>query len=59
MYRHGLGTRQTERLSMNRIDDMMNMSMFAIEATSSLVMIGLCVVDLVRVITKATRGMLF
>ena len=54
MYRHGLGTRQTERLSMNHIDDMMNMSMFAIEAASSLMMIGLGVVDLVRVITKAT-----
>ena len=54
MYRHGLGTWQTERLSMNHIDDMMNMLMFAIEATSSLVMIGLGVVDLVRVITKAT-----
>ena len=54
MYRHGLGTRQTERLSMNHIDDMMNMLMFAIETTSSHVMIGLGVVDLVRVITKAT-----
>ena len=44
---------------MNHIDDMMNMSMFAIEATSSLVMIGLGVVDLVRVITKTMRGILF
>ena len=54
MYRHGLETRQTERLSMSHIDDMMNMLMFTIEATSSLVMIGLVIVDLVRVITKAT-----
>ena len=59
MYRHGLGTGQTERLSMNHIDDMMNMWMFAIETTSSHVMIGLGVVDLVRVITKTMRGMLF
>jgi len=33
--------------------------MFAFEATSSLVKIGLGVVDLVRVITKTARGMLF
>ena len=59
MYIHGLGTRQTERLSMNHIDDMTNMLMFSIEATLSLVMIGLGVVDLVRVITKTMRGMLF
>ncbi|KAK1613726.1 hypothetical protein QYE76_019243 [Lolium multiflorum] len=47
MYRHGIGTQQTERLSMNHIDDMMNMLMFAIEAISSLVMIGLGAVDLI------------
>jgi hypothetical protein len=34
------------------MDDVMNISMFAFETTSSLVMIGLGVVDLVRVITK-------
>ena len=44
---------------MSHIDDMMNMLMFAIEAISSFVMIGLGVVDLVRVITKTMRGMLF
>jgi hypothetical protein len=33
--------------------------MFAIEATSSLGMIGLGVVDLIRVITKTMRGILF
>ena len=59
MYIHGLGTRNTERLSMNHIDDMMNMLMFVIETTSSHVMIGLGVVDLVRVITKTIRGILF
>jgi len=36
------------------MNDMMNISMFAFETTSSLVKIGLGVVDLVRVITKAT-----
>ena len=59
MYRHGLGTRKTERLSMNHIDDVMNMLMFAIETTSSHVMIGFGVVDLLRVITKTMRGVLF
>ena len=49
MYRHGLGTRETERLNTSHIDDMINMSMFTIETTSSLVMIGLDVVDLGRV----------
>jgi hypothetical protein len=52
MYRHGLGTRQTERVSMNHIDDVMNILMFAIETTSSHMMIRLDVVDLVRVITN-------
>ena len=37
----------------------MNMSMFAFVATSSHVMIGFGVVNLVCVITKMTRGMLF
>ena len=46
MYRHGLGTQQTERLNMSHMDDMINMLMFTIEATSSHVMIGLGVVDL-------------
>ena len=37
----------------------MNMAMFAFAATSSHVMIGFGVVNLVCVITKITRGMLF
>ena len=44
MYRHGLGTQETERLNMSHIDDMINMLMFTIETTSSHVMIGLDVV---------------
>ena len=58
MYRHGLGTRETERLNTSRIDDMINMLMFTIEATSSLVMIGLGVVDLDRVSLDQLGGML-
>ena len=54
MYRHGLGTQETERLSMSHLDDMINMSMFTMETTSSHVMIGCGVVDLDRVITKTT-----
>ena len=38
---------------------MMSMLMFAFAATSSHVMIGFGVVNLVCVITKMTRGMLF
>ena len=52
MHRHGLGTQETERLSMSHIDDMINMLMFTIEATSPHVMIGCGVVDLDHVITK-------
>ena len=51
MYRHDLGTRKAERLSMSHMVDMMNISMFSNETTSSLVMIGLGVVNLVCVIT--------
>ena len=58
MHRHGLGTQETERLNTNHIDDMINMSMFTIETTSSLVMIGLDVVDLDRVSLNQLRGML-
>ena len=39
---------------MSHIVDMMNILLFAFEATSSLVKIGHGVVDLVHVITKAT-----
>ena len=41
MYRHGLGTQETERSNMSHIVDMINMEMFTIETTSSHVMIGL------------------
>ena len=34
MYRHGLGTTETERLNTSHMDDMINMLMFTIEATS-------------------------
>ena len=46
MYRHDLGTQRTERLNMSHMDDMINMLMFTIEATSSHVMIGRGVVNL-------------
>ena len=59
MYRHDLGTRKAERPSMSHMVDMMNISMFADEATSSLVMIGLGVVNLVRVITLQLEGCCF
>ena len=49
MYRHGLGTQETERLNTSHMDDMINMLMFTIETTSSHVMIGFGVVDLDRV----------
>ena len=45
MYRHGLGTQETERLNTSHMDDMINMLMFTIEATSSHVMIGHGLVD--------------
>ena len=41
------------------MDDMMNIPMFYFAATPSHVMIGFGVVNLVYVITKTTRGMLF
>ena len=40
MYKHGLGNTRSESLNKNHIDDMINMVMFTIEATSSHVMIG-------------------
>ena len=49
MYRHGLGTQETERSNMSHIVDMINMEMFTIETTSSHVMIGLGLVNLDRV----------
>ena len=58
MYRHGLGTWETERLNMSHIDDMINMLMFTIETTSFLAKIGLGVVDLDRVSLDQLGGML-
>ena len=46
MYRHGLGTQETEWSNMSHIVDMINMKMFTIETTSSHVMIRLGLVDL-------------
>ena len=46
MYRHGLGTQETERSNMSHIVDMINMKMFTIETSSTHLMIGLELVDL-------------
>ena len=40
MYRHGLGTLETERSNVNHIVDMINIAMFTNETTPSHVMIG-------------------
>ena len=46
MYRHGLGTLETERSNVNHIVDMTNIEMFTIENYSSHVMIGHGLVDM-------------
>ena len=46
MYRHGLGTQETERSNMSHIVDMINIEMFTIETTPSHVMIGHDLVDM-------------
>ena len=56
MYIHGLGTQKTERLNMSHMDDMINMLMFTIEATSSHVMTGLGVVNLGHVSLNNYEG---
>ena len=56
MYRHGLRTRKTEWSNMSHMDDMINMSMFTIETTSSHVMIGLGVVNLDHVSLNNYEG---
>ena len=56
IYRHGLGTQETERSNMSHIVDMINMEMFTIEATSSHVMIGLGLVDLDHVTLRQPEG---
>ena len=56
MYIHGFGTQETERLNMSHMDDMINMLMFTIEATSSHVMIGLGVVNMDHVSLNNCEG---
>ena len=56
MYRHGLGTQETERSNMSHIVDMTNMEMFIIETTSSHVMIGLGLVNLDHVTLRRPKG---
>jgi len=56
IYRHDLGTRQTERLNMSHVNDMINMMMFTIETTSSHVTIGLGVVNLDHVSLNNYEG---
>ena len=51
MYRHGLGTVETERLNVNHIVDMINIEMSPLMTTPSHVMIGHALVDLNHVIT--------
>ena len=51
MYRHGLGTLETERSNVNHIVDMINIVMFTIENYPSHMMIGHGLVDLDHVIT--------
>ena len=51
MYRHGLGTLETERSNVNHIVDMINIVMFTIETTPSHVMIGHGLFDMDHVIT--------
>ena len=50
---------RTERLNTSHMDDMINMLMFTIEATSSHVMIGLDVADLDRVTQNNLRDVEF
>ena len=46
MYKHGLGTLETERSNVNHIVDMINIEMFTIVNSPSHVMIGHALVDL-------------
>ena len=45
MYRHGLGTQETERSNMSRMEDTINMEMFTDDDWSVHVMIGHGLVD--------------
>ena len=49
--RYGLGTLETERSSVNHIEDMINIVMFIIETTPFHVMIGHGLVDMDHMIT--------
>ena len=50
MYRHGLGTQETERSNMSRMEDIINIEMSTIENYSTHVMRGHGLVDLDHVI---------
>ena len=52
MYRHGLGTREIERLSTSRMNDVIDIEMSTFEAISLAVTIGGGVVNWDRVITR-------
>ena len=56
MYRHGLGTQETERSNMSHIVDIINMEVFTMETTSSHVMIGLGLVNLDHVTLGQLEG---
>ena len=51
MYRHGLGTQETERSSMSHMDDVIDWEMSTFEAMLSAVTIGGSMVDGDHVIT--------
>jgi hypothetical protein len=59
MYRHGLGTKKTERSSMGHMNDVIDTALSTFEAISSTMMIGGDVVDVGRVITRIILGLLF
>ena len=59
MYRHGLGTQETERSNMSHIVDMINIVMFTIEANLTHVMIGLELVNLDHVTLRWPKGCRF
>ena len=58
MYRHGLGTQVTKRLSMSHMNDVIDISMSTFEAMPSAVTIGGGIVNWDHVITKTILGML-
>ena len=56
MYRHGLGTLETERSNMSHIVDMINMEMFTIEDYSISRDDQICLVDLDHVSLRQLEG---